>query len=503
MNSSRLPAIALVGLFVAIVGLMWPVVAFGDDSLFDPAPSLSSEQTTQLELNVARFRPAAINWNALSPATREIRLNLFDDVVLTAERLRIDRSVIDGYVWVGRVMGVPDSLVTLSVQGDVLVGSIWLNGYERYTVSPAIGGSAAANGLPVHLIEEIDPRRIREPNGVDAIVPPLPLSNDPTDQVQAATCEDGKVIDLLVAYTADARDWIGGDENMELWINARISEMNSANIDSQAPFRWQLVGVQAVDYVPSDSLKTDLTRLQSPDDGYLDAVHMERFTKKADLVNLLVASGNNGACGLAYQLELVNGEPHPGFAGWAFGITALDYGGDYSCSTLTLAHEIGHTMGNAHNYENAGSTAVKPYAYGYQDPGQQFRTIMSYDCPGGCERINRWSNPNTTYLGLPVGIHESAGLGYSTDTARSMTEWSTTVANFQPNCAETPTPPDPTVEPTATATPFPPEPSATPTTAPTTAPTPVPPSTPAPTATRSILPAVVYRTMLPVVLNSQ
>lgn len=527
MNSPRLRGILLLGLMLAILSLMWPIAAFGDDRLFETRPA-SPDQPAPLSPDARRARTVDVNWDALSPAASEVRLNLFDDAVLTAELLRVDRSVIDGYVWVGRIMGMPDSLVTLSVSGDVLDGTVRLAGRERYTIGPATGSAAPRD----HVIREIDPNRGREPGGDDAVLPPPLLGSALPDTTQATTCEDGSVVDLLVAYTPAAAALRGGTSAMESWINARISEMNSANADSQASFVWRLTGIQAVDYDESGHLPTDLDRLQKADDVFLDAVHSARIAAKADLVNLIVSMGNGGSCGLAYQMV----QPVPGFAAYAFGITALDYEDSYTCSSLTLSHEFGHGMGNAHNRENAGPDVVIPYAYGYQDPGQTFRTIMAYDCRDGCPRVNRWSNPDTSYNGLPAGMSYDSILGYGADVAQSMTELSELVANFQPNCpavtpTDTPTPvPDVTVEPTETPLPTatattqptdpPPGPTATSTTEPPTAapptaspptatpqptntpaPTAPPPTAPVPTATRSLVPNMPYRLMLPVVMD--
>ena len=56
---------------------------------------------------------------------------------------------------------------------------------------------------------------------------------------------------------------------------------------------------------------------------------------------------------------------------------------------------------------HAGSSGRYSYSYGYQDPDENFRTVMSYNCPGGCTQIEYFSNPNVTYMGDPTGIAES------------------------------------------------------------------------------------------------
>jgi hypothetical protein len=509
MTTQRLLAFALAGLLLLSLWLTWPFAAFGDAVLFQDAPSGTPDLPVAQQPDVQRGRPVQVNWRALSADTSEIRLNLFDDSVLTAERLRVDYSVLEGFVWVGRVVGVPDSLVSLSVQGDSLAGNVRLHGLERYTIMPDPATSSSAG---LHIIKEVDPTQRREPDGVDAIAPPNPMSGDLGDETAALQCEDGSVIDILIAYTTAAAAKLGGPEAMASWISLRLSEMNSANTDSQTPFQWRLAGVMETSYQESGNLETDLTRLQNADDGHLDAVRAARLAKKADLTSLVIAMGNRGACGIAFQMNSASA----GFAEHAFGVTALDYEPPYTCSELTLAHELGHNMGNAHDLTSGGAGAVHPYSYGYQDPGAAFRTIMAYDCDGGCPRIGRWSNPRAQHNGLPTGTESVAGEN-SANVARSMGEVSQMVANFQPNCPvvdpPTPTPtitpvPDATVEPTATPLPTTNAPSPTSTVDPTltvmptaSPPTATPqPTLPAPTATRA-LPPTTFRLWFPVIFD--
>ncbi len=536
MNKQRVLGIVIVGLVVVGLWLRWPFAAFGDVVLFLDTPILeSAARVAPADDAIVRYRLVRLNESALTPTTQELRLNLFNDAVVTAERLRVDRSAASGYVWVGRVIGVPDSLVSLSVSGDAMVGSVRLHGEERYTVTFAGRDDTAA----IHAVNEIDPRRLLEPNGVDAIIPtPSATELSRLQSNAAATCEDGSVIDLMIVYTAEARDFAGGIEAMNTLANLRISEMNSANDDSRAGFDWRLVDVREISYSESGDLMTDLDRLRTVGDGAMDSVHAYRDAAKADLVNLIVATGTQGACGLAYQMN----EMAPWFADYAFGVTALDYPEPFSCSSLTLAHEFGHGLGNAHDRANTTTQPLFPYSYGYQDPNAEFRTIMAYDCPnGGCPRINAWSNPDVSHNGLPTGVDYDVSPNEAADVARSMDQVSQTVANFQPNCSvveptatptatslpvDTPTPTEPAVTPsqtpvpTATQTPIPATATATalPTSTPTTMPTATPtnaatiapitppagsptPTVPLPTATQSVIGPIPFRFLLPLIVG--
>ena len=464
---------AVVALLLALL-LVGPSLVVGGNDLF---LLRAANGASLLTVPARRSQAVDVNWPALSPNTRELRLTPFEGLTLTATRERVDRSPGGGFVWVGRLAGAVPGRVTLSVVDGVLVGSVFRQGQEWLVIRPAAaGGPAAADG---HVVYELDPAA-RQPNGPDFRLPEGAVGS-PSAAPQAATCQDdGSVIDVLVAYTAQARDENGGQAVIEALINQRVSDMNTANLDSAAPFQWRLVGTLAVDYPESGDIGADLRVLREPDDGILDEVHAARDLYRADLVALLIGQGNNGACGMAYQMTVLSGD----FEDDAFGVTALDYPGDFFCGSLTLSHELGHNMGNAHDRAHYPGDVLFPYAYGYQSPNGTFRDIMSYDCPGGCPRVNLWANPDVWYLGEPAGVAYEIDPANAADLVRSMDEARLTVANFRNPC----------VEATATATATPsdtPTPSVTPTQTPTQPPTPTstPPATPTLTATPTRTPS--------------
>ena len=466
--------------------LIGPLVARGDNSLFLPTsarPSLASNRPPAL-----RHRTVAVNWSALRPDARQIQLTLFDGLTLTALRERVDEPPAGGYVWVGRLPGEDGGRVTLAVRNGVLAGSVWRLGREwiaiRYT------GQADAYNL-----YELTPDA-PEPGGPDHLVPDAPPAGPTQPHAPAACQEDGSVIDVLVAYTTAARESAGGQAALESLISQRIADINTANSDSAAVFQWRLVHTAEVDYLESGSISDDLTHLQAPNDGFLDEVHDLRDAYKADLVALLIAEGSNNSCGYAYQMNALDGW----FQEYGFGVTALDYPGDYTCGPLTLAHEFGHNLGNAHDRANAAGAVLFPYSYGYQSPNETFRDIMSYDCPGGCPRINQWANPDVWYEGEPTGVDFESDPANAADVVRSMDGARLIAANFRANCID-PVPSDtpvPTATPTVTPTPSDtPTPTPTDTPRPTATVTPTPTLTPTPTRTATASPTAVKDTPTP------
>ncbi|MHA2404992.1 MAG: hypothetical protein ACXADH_18510, partial [Candidatus Kariarchaeaceae archaeon] len=54
---------------------------------------------------------------------------------------------------------------------------------------------------------------------------------------------------------------------------------------------------------------------------------------------------------------------------------------------------------------------------------------MAYNCPGGCTRVNYWSNPNKIYQGFSMGV---GGTGpNAADNRKSLNNTAYTCANFR------------------------------------------------------------------------
>ncbi len=484
-NRLRLVGALMTAITLAVLLLGRPFSALSDNSLFTPVTDSPTLQATP-DNDTLRARPVRINWNTLSPETDEIRLNLFENAILTADVRRVDYSVSGGYVWVGNIRGEPGSVATLSVQGGVLSGSVHRFGQEWVTIQSA--GHALGD---VYWVRQIDPSA-PEPTGQDFVLPPAAAEVVQEQPNQPAACrEDGSVIDIMVVYTPQARDAAGGTGEIIALVNLRVSEMNTANDISGVAFNWKLVHVDEVNYTESGNINTDLDNLLEKTDGDLDSVHADRNLYMADLVALIISQGSNGACGTAYQMRALGNY----FESYSFGVTALDYADPFSCSDLTLSHELGHNLGNAHDRAHEYDNPLYPYSFGYRSPNKTFRTIMAYDCDGGCPRINQWANPNVFYKGEPTGVDFAVNPANASDVARSMNNVRGEVSNFRNDCVEpTPTPtgtptdvpimtdtPTPSSTPTVTTTP-------TDTSTPTVTPTPTVTTTPTETSTPTVTP---------------
>ena len=234
-------------------------------------------------------------------------------------------------------------------------------------------------------------------------------------------------IDIAVFYTPAARRIVGGTTEMEAVIDLMTAETNQAYLDGGVNQQLVLVDREEVEYAEEDgSGSLALGRLRAPSDGYLDEVHAIRDRAGADLVHLIADITDVG--GIA-QL--------PG----AFGLTCAE------CGSATFAHELGHNMGLLHDRYVSRSSSF-PYSHGYVNQqafadgapeSAHWRTIMSYgkqcrDAGFSCDWIMRFSNPNQTYLGDPLGVpgeERTAAVNGPADAVRTLNLTRQSVASFR------------------------------------------------------------------------
>ncbi|MCY3756237.1 MAG: leucine-rich repeat domain-containing protein [Acidobacteria bacterium] len=223
-------------------------------------------------------------------------------------------------------------------------------------------------------------------------------------------------IDVAVFFTPAARRLAGGIEEMEAAIDLMIAETNQAYEDSGVNQRISLAAREEVTYEEeSGGGSLALDRLTAASDGYMDEVHAIRDRTGADLVHLIADVTDLG--GIA---DL------PG----VFGLTCAE------CEAVVFAHELGHNMGLSHD-RHVDDAALLPYSHGYVNQqafvagaleSARWRTIMAYphqcgDADFNCPWIMRFSNPNQTYLGDPLGVpgqKRTAAVTGPADAARTL-----------------------------------------------------------------------------------
>ena len=361
-----------------------------------------------------RSRVVSVDTQQVTAARRgreAMRLNLFDDAIVDVriDRVRPTRS---GYFISGRPEGMEWGEVRLVVNGPIVVGTV---------VTPEGKFTIRWDGSGRHVIRQIDPSAEPfEDDDVEDDLPPAAPSqaSSPDDPLSSITIpathfpgdtptEDGSEVRVLVVYTPAMQTRQGGPAGMQALIDLMIHSANHAFEISGIEPRLVLAHTALVNHV-EERTTTDVNRLADSEDGYMDEVHALRNEHAADLVHLLTAwfSSPQGAARGLFR-ESLGQEDFTAFA-----VTGTD-------SEETFAHEIGHNFGLRHDrYLYSNPAAIYPYAFGYVNsrafepaaPGAaRWRTVMSYprrcgDAVFSCRRLLRFSNPEQTHEGDPLGV---------------------------------------------------------------------------------------------------
>ncbi|WP_149194765.1 M12 family metallo-peptidase [Luteimonas suaedae] len=393
---------------LVLAGLAAGAAAAEPAPLFSPLPDVAAAQAKSDRVHAAiRADPAIVasrlvraDAAQIDEATETLLLELEPGITVRGEQQVAYRNPDGTLVWSGvvgdlgttkarlRLFGDeeiaddPQSSVLIVRNGDKLTGTVRTGG-RLYQIRPLADGG--------HVINRVD----------EALMPPdHPADYDPKPgaplQLDLAVLADkaNTVIRVGVLVANSAASAIG---DVVGFANLAVAESNQGYANSGVEVTLQLAGVYTIAY-NSAGLSTDLSRFAGTSDGHLDAWHGTRNSIAADL-NVLVVN-NSSSCGVAY----LNAN-----AASAFAVA------HYSCTTgyYTFAHEIGHNFGAHHNPEAPANNTAYRYGHGYLHPGSSWRTVMAYNCPAGCPRINYWSNPGRTYGGAAMGTstrHDNARL---------------------------------------------------------------------------------------------
>ncbi len=231
--------------------------------------------------------------------------------------------------------------------------------------------------------------------------------------------EDGSTIDILVVYTPQAVTHQGSQVALEAKINAGLAELNLAASNSMVNTLYRIVHMTEVSYVQSGSMGTQLAELRVPDDGVLDEVHTLRDLHKADIVMMVISSGN--VCGIANIGVGPGNTPTPENA---FSVVSSNC---IEAPTSAFAHEIGHNMGIIHGFEeNPCTNGSSRFAKGFNAPDESFNTVMGV---GVGPRVLQFSNPSIDFNGQPTGV--VAGDEFAADSAMALELASAVVSKYR------------------------------------------------------------------------
>ncbi len=374
----------------------------------------AAEKARPAERGVARQRPVAVAFEHLDPPSgnvpARIGVELFDGMIVVVDFVRIDRRGPNNYTWHGRVDGYDKSEAVLTVVDGNIAGTI--------SLVDSAARIAATYQLQTNRDGTQSLRQIEQsgfptdhPPGSEKLRAPVPEKAAPRSSRgdielkggAIAAADTGAIIDVMIVYSKQTAAAAG--TAIAAQAQQAIDSANAAYANSGITTRLNLVHTAAVNYDESGDFNTDLNRLTSGSDGYMDEVAALRNTHGADLVSLFVENGQY--CGIAWVGPSAS-----------YGFSVINRG--CASGNLSFAHELGHNFGALHDpYVDPGTS---PYAYGhgYAVPAAGWRTVMAYNnaCSAAgtsCTRIPYFSNPNLTYgspaqpLGTAVDLRQRAG----------------------------------------------------------------------------------------------
>lgn len=381
---------------------------------------------------IARFNSRLLQGESpavFEPLSRFV-VNLFPDQQPRVQVQSVETPGAGRRVSHGRIEGLPESHWLLAEEAGTFSAAVFIPGHGSYTITSSGAGDYRINeldatqlgkcGVEADAVETIhnSPFRLSSVTGKTALLPGVGAQLDPTGS--AVT-----ILDVMVVYTPAALAGAGSEAAMNTLIDLAVAEANTTYQNSRANARLRLVHRALVNYQESDLISTNLTRLQTPGDGFLDEVQGLRETNRADVVCLITEKGEGSQAGLAFTPS----DQSPAFRNQAYSVVKRSA----AIGSYIFVHEISHNLGCQHDRENAidgqgkPNTPVFPYAYGYRFTAQGVlrRDVMAY-APG--EPVPFFSNPNISFGGAPMGVAE--GTTNAADNTRVINNMAALVAGF-------------------------------------------------------------------------
>ena len=386
--------------FLIVTTIFVLITSLGIQDSFAANPEFISEITvaTALAADDTPSNVINVNINPTALTSEKMNLSIFGDTLEITHEKTITRNSTD-FTYVG---STPDSKnnVFVTVFGDQARAEIALAG-QNYILTPTelnhqIGHYE--NNLDfsddVGLHSTSPNRENPDWQNIIASFSPFEYSDDQVNDI---------IVDVIFLYTPNA--FIEkGNTNIRLMANLGIDKTNKAFEESDIPI--QLVNVEidpvgayrGVNYVEV-SMNTDLDRLITINDGYMERGNAVRDKENADIGVLLnkIGTGTTDNCGLA--ADILGDEVN------AFVVVNVMCEQESLIGNV-IGHEIGHLFGARH--DRASDNTSIPFEFGHakQNVSESFQTLMVKDPCGPknntCQWQTRWSDPDEKFFGTLI-----------------------------------------------------------------------------------------------------
>jgi hypothetical protein len=295
----------------------------------------------------------------------------------------------------------------------------------------------------------------RRADGPDALLPPeakaltaaaarhLAKAGTSASTADPAT-KAAAVVDVLIGYSNGLASAYGGQSAATTFVTSLAALTNTAYANSGIGMRLRVVRAMQVNYSDTSDNKDALHQLTGYDsdtnqpitpNSAFSSLRSARDEYGADLVAFVrrYREPEQDGCGIAWLLGM-NQSGISAAADAEFGYAVVSDGEDrdetdgntYFCSDLSLAHELGHLMGQAHNTQDAQDGGAHTYSYGYRESSATgFHTIMAYPSGSSQVEIPNFANPQVSRFGRPTGVANQS------DNARSMNITMPVVSTFR------------------------------------------------------------------------
>lgn len=311
----------------------------------------------------------------------------------------------DGFLQIQGVsrMDGAGSPTVVTVSKDAVFGTVMSNGNEYQIVTrqgktqivdPVTAGWSRLRG-PDHVDVPSTDEAQSAAGGATAQAAGA-ASTTSTVPVPLAAGKIDTTITVFMTYSATYVSQWGTEAVARTRLSNLVQVANSAYANSGTGIAFKIVGWAKV--AQADTTPQVVLPAMRGDTGAFKGISAQRRNAGGAMTVFFspfnTTTGRTNTCGLAYV-------PGGGAGGMSLYkaqvgsslFAALNDGqaNGYYCEMLTLAHELGHNLGNAHDKAHSSFPGVFSYSYGKGISGQ-FGTVMSYISP----RVALFSSPKLT-----------------------------------------------------------------------------------------------------------